>query len=85
MTSVDTIKEAADAKAWEELNRDDPHAKAAVELLTQAVQTLQTASELLSQAAAEVEHSPETHRIAALQCAAEILAIDVQMQARRLE
>jgi hypothetical protein len=83
MTDVDAIKEAADAKAWEELNKEDPHAKAAVDLLTKAAHALQQAEDFLNQAAAEVEGSPETHRIAALEEAAENLDADVWTQIRR--
>lgn len=80
---VDAIKEAADAMAWEELNEDDPHAKAAVDLLTKAAHALQQAEDFLQQAATEVEGSPETHRIAALEEAAENLDADVWTQIRR--
>lgn len=83
MTDVDAIKEAADAKAWEELNKEDPHAKAAVDLLTKAAQALQKAEDFLQQAAAEVEDSPETYRIASLEQSVEDLEIDVRKQAGR--
>ena len=81
---VDAIKEAADAKAWEELNKEDPHAKAAVDLLTKAAHALQQAEDFLQQAAAEVEDSPETYRIASLEQAVEDLEIDIKAQQRRL-
>jgi hypothetical protein len=80
---VDAIKEAADAMAWEELNEDDPHAKAAVDLLTKAAHALQQAEDFLQQAAAEVEDSPETYRIASLEGAVEELETLVRSQARR--
>ena len=80
---IDTIKEAADARAWEEMNKEDPHAKAAVDLLTKAAHALQQAEDYLQQAAAEVEDSPETYRIASLEEAVENLEIDVREQARR--
>lgn len=80
---VDAIKEAADARAWEELNEEDPHVKAAVCLLDKAVQALQEAEDFLYQAAAEVEDSPETYRIASLEESVEDLEIDVREQARR--
>lgn len=80
---VDAIKEAADAMAWEELNEEDPHAKAAVDLLTKAAHALQQAEDFLQQAAAEVENSPETYRIASLEQSVEDLEIDVREQARR--
>jgi hypothetical protein len=84
MTDVDAIKEAADAKAWEDMHEEDPHMKAAVDLLTKAERALQQAEDFLQQAAAEVEDSPETYRIAALEQAVEDLEIDVRAQARRL-
>ena len=80
---VDAIKEAADAMAWEELNEDDPHAKAAVDLLTKAAHALQQAEDYLQQAAAEVEDSPETYRIASLEGAVEDLETLVRSQERR--
>jgi hypothetical protein len=83
MTDVDAIKEAEDAKAWEELNKEDPHAKAAVDLLTKAAHALQQAEDFLQQAATEVEDSPETYRIASLEQSVEDLEIDVRKQAGR--
>jgi len=83
MTDIDAIKEAADARAWEELNEEDPHAKAAVDLLTKAAHALQQAEDFLQQAAAEVEDSPETYRLASLEEAVEDLEVDVREQARR--
>ena len=80
---VDTIKEAADARAWEELNEEDPHAKAAVDLLTKAAQALQEAEDFLYQAAAEVEDSPETCRIASLEDSVATLKSDVLTQVGR--
>jgi hypothetical protein len=80
---VDAIKEAADAMAWEELNEDDPHAKAAVDLLTKAAHALQQAEDFLQQAAAEVEDSPETYRIASLEDSVATLKSDVLMQVGR--
>lgn len=80
---VDTIKEAADARAWEELNEEDPHVQAAVCLLDKAVQALQEAEDFLYQAAAEVEDSPETYRIASLEDSVATLKSDVLMQVGR--
>jgi len=80
MTEVDAIKEAADARAWEELNKDDPDAKAAVDLLTKAVHALQQAEDYLRDAAKVVENSPETYRIESLENAAVDLAFDVKKQ-----
>lgn len=83
MVDVALVKEAEDARAWEELNKEDPHAKAAVDLLTKAAHALQQAEDFLQQAAAEVEDNPETYRIASLEQSVEDLEIDVREQARR--
>ena len=81
---LDAIKEAEDARAWEELNKEDPHAKAAVDLLTRAVQLLEQVESLVQDAAAEVEDSPETDRIASLNMTAEDLEVDIRMQIGRM-
>lgn len=80
---IDTIKEAEDARAWEELNEEDPRIQAAVDLLTKAAQALQDAEDFLYQAAAEVEDSPETYRIASLEESVGNLEADVMAQIRR--
>ena len=80
---VDMIKEAEDARAWEELNEEDPHVQAAVDLLTKAAHALQQAEDFLQQAAAEVEDSPETYRIASLEESVGNLEADVMAQIRR--
>jgi hypothetical protein len=80
---VDAIKEAADARAWEELNEEDPRVKAAIELLTKAAHALQQAQDFLWEASQQVENSPETYRIGALEQAAQELEFDVRAQIRR--
>lgn len=82
---LDAIKEAADARAWEELNKEDPHTKAAVDLLTMAVQLLERVESLVQDAAEAVEDVPETDRIASLNIDAEELEIAVRMQIRRMK
>lgn len=81
---LDAIKEAEDMRIWEELNKEDPNAKAAVEFLRQAVQALEEAESYLQSAAGLVEHTPETDRIASLNMSAEELEIDVRMQMKRM-
>jgi hypothetical protein len=83
MTDVDAIKEAEDAKVWEALNKDDPHVKAAVDLLNKARAALLNAESFLEDAAAEVAESPETYRIGSLAQSVEELEIAVTMQVRR--
>ena len=78
------IKEAADARAWEELNEEDPHAKAAVDLLTKVVQLLEQVESLVHDAAEAVEDTPETDRVASLNIDAEELEIAVRMQIERM-
>ena len=81
---LDAIKEAEDARAWEELNKEDPHAKAAVDLLTRAVQLLEQVESLVQEAAEAVEDTPETDRIASLNMTAEDLEVDIRMQIGRM-
>ena len=80
---LDAIKEAEDMRIWEELNKDDPNARA-VDLLNKAMKALEEAEGYLQEAAAEVEHTPETDRIASLNMSAEDLEIDVRMQIGRM-
>ena len=81
---LDAIKEAEDARIWEELNAEDPKAKQAVDLLNKAVTALWDAEVYLQEAAKLVEHTPETDRIASLNMDVENLEVDVRMQIRRM-
>ena len=80
---VDAIKEAADARAWEELNEEDPRVTAAIDSLKDAIAALQQAQDFLWKASQQVENSPETYRIGALEQAAQELEFDVRAQIRR--
>ena len=82
---LSAIKEAEDAKAWEDLNKEDPHAKAAVELLTMAAQLIEKVECLVRDAAEEVEDTPETDRVASLNIDAEELEVAVRMQIERMK
>lgn len=82
---LDAIKEAEDARIWEELNAEDPKAQQAVDLLNKAVKALEEAEKHLQEAAGLVEHTPETDRIASLNMSAEDLEIDVRMQVERMK
>lgn len=81
---LDAIKEAEDARAWEELNEEDPHAKTAVDLLTRAVQLLEQVESLVQEAAEAVKGTPATDRIASLNLTAEDLEVDIRMQIGRM-
>ena len=83
--TLDAIKEAEDARIWEELNKEDPKAQKAVRLLCDAVQMLERIEALIAQAAEAVEDTPETDRIASLNIDAEELEIAVRMQIERME
>ncbi len=84
MVDVALVKEAEDARAWEELNKDDPHAETAIAFLRQAALALGEAESYLQSAAEAVEDNPETDRIASLMQAVEDLTINVRSQIRRL-
>ena len=81
---LDAMKEAEDARIWEELNREDPQTKAAVEKLEMAIDLLERVEKLLQDAAEDVEDTPETDRVAALNMDAEQLEISVRVQAGRM-
>ena len=81
---LDAMKEAEDARIWEELNADDPRRDTAIAFLRQAVQALEEAESYLQSAAEAVEHTPETDRIASLNMTAEDLEVDIRMQIGRL-
>lgn len=82
---VDALKEAEDARIWEELNAEDPKAQKAVELLTKAVQLLEQVEHLVEQAAEAVEYTPESDRVASLNIDTEELEIAVRMQIERMK
>ena len=82
---LDAIKEAEDARIWEDLNKDDPKWTNAVEFLRQAVQALEEAESYLQSAAELIEASPETHRVASLNMSAEDLEVSVRMQIERMK
>lgn len=84
MVDVALVKEAEDARAWEELNKDDPNAETAIAFLRQAVLALGEAESYLQSAADAVEDTPETDRIASLNKTAVDLEVDIRMQIVRL-
>ena len=82
---VDAIKEAADAMAWEEFNREDPKAQAAVSILKVARSGVAQAVLLLCKAAEMVEDTPETHRIDSLANDLEDLGCAIGAQVERMK
>lgn len=84
MVDVALVKEAEDARAWEELNKDEPKREKAIEFLRKAVQALEEAESFLQSAAEAVEDIPETDRIASLYMTAEDFEVDIRMQIGRL-
>lgn len=84
MVDVALVKEAEDARAWEEQNREDPKCETAIAFLRQAVLELGEAESYLQSAAEAVEDNPETDRIVSLMQAVEDLTVNVRSQIRRL-
>ena len=82
---LDAIVEAANDKAWAELNREDPNAKAAVALCAQAIEAVEQACRLLDHAAELVEHTPETDRVQSLANDLEDYCCFIAAQAERME
>lgn len=82
---VDEIVEAEDAKAWEDLNAEDPHTQKAVELLKQATDMLEQVENLVTDAADAVGGTFETHRVASLNIDTGALLIALRMQIERME
>lgn len=83
--NVDAIKEAADAREWEELNKEDPRAQKAADLLTKAYKTLEQAQWYLKDAVSVLEYTPETFRVDSLADDAENLAFAVWQQIERMK
>lgn len=83
-TELDVLKTAEDMRIWEELNKDDPKARVAVEFLRQAVLALGEAESYLMSAAESVEGTPEYDRIVALANSVEDIEVDVRAQKGRM-
>ena len=81
---IGCLRERADERAWEELNKQDPHARAAADLCNKAKQFVMDAVGYLGKAAEEVEHLPETDMIAMFANELENLACDIGAQAKSL-
>ena len=82
---LDAMVEAASAREWEELNREDPRAQAAVAMLKEARKCVEQAVVLLGKAAETVEDTPETYRIQSLANDLEDYGCDIGAQAERMK
>ena len=82
---LDAIKQSMDARAWEELNRDDPKAQKALDLLNKAAKALDSVVDMLIEAAAQVDNTPHGCRITSLKDGVEEMGIAVQAQATLME
>lgn len=82
--TVDQIKEAEDARVWEELNSDDPKRRAAVDLLYKAIEKTRELQRILSDAADKMDGTPEADRIESLGLSANIIECDIMAQTGRL-
>ena len=83
--ALDAMVEAANARAWEELNRDDPKAAAAVQALRLAMDMVDKAVGVLCKAAEQVADTPETDRIQSLANDLEDLGCDIGAQVERMK
>ena len=82
---LDAMVEAANARAWEELNREDPKAQAAISILKVARAGVTQAVLLLCKAAEMVEDTPETYRIESLANELEDLGCEIGAQVERMK
>ena len=87
-TEVDNLKEAADAEAWEALNKAPEIDKAAqvraVALLNEGIRFLMQVESCIAEAATEIESTPDGHRIYSLQGDAEELENFLRLQVERM-
>jgi hypothetical protein len=82
---LDAIKEAEDARIWEELNKDDPKAHDAVRNLQAAIGLLDQAEALIAQAAEAVENTTHGDVIESYLSDLEFLETDLRLQIERMK
>jgi hypothetical protein len=82
--ALDAMVERANERVWEELNREDPKAKAAIALCNSALGCLTQAVALLGKAAETVECTPEEDRIISIANDLENLGCDITAQTKRM-
>jgi vacuolar-type H+-ATPase subunit E/Vma4 len=83
--TVDEIKEAADANAWEALNAIDPRAEKAREQIKQAVLMIEQAEKALQDAAEAVENTTHGDVIESYLSDLEFLETDLRLQIERMK
>jgi len=80
---VDGIKEADDARIWEDINECET-VQEAIDELHKAMTALADATVYLTRAARAVQYTPESYRILSLVTAADDLTVDVMKQTERM-
>ena len=81
---LDEIRAKEDAKAWHDLHKGDPQTVAAIDLCNRAKEEIDRVVDVLLQAAAEVDHTPETYRLSSLANDLEDLGVFVQQEVERM-
>lgn len=74
-----------DMNAWHKLNKEDPHAQRAAELLKGAIKNACEAWKALAKAADEITDTTEADKIVSLQMIAEDLECEIRKIARCFE
>jgi hypothetical protein len=82
---LDAIKDATYMATWEALNKDDPKAQKAVELLKLAIDLLERVEQVVADAAEAVENTPEQWRVESLNVDADELVSALRMQIERMK
>ena len=81
---LDAMQGAEDRRVWEALNKEDPNAQAAAELLKKAIKSLEEAESYLRESADKVDATPESLRIDSLERGVEDMEIAIRMQTERM-
>ena len=82
---LDAMIGTEDINAWHKLNKEDPHAQRAAELLNSAINSVCEAWKALSKAADEITDTTEADKIVSLQMIAEDLECEIRKIARCFE
>jgi hypothetical protein len=81
---VDAIKEADDARIWEERNTENPYTAEAVDLIAKAIALLEMAQDKLNDAANVLGFNPDAYRIESLSDDTGKLASSIRQQIERM-
>ena len=81
---VDAIKEADDARVWEERNAENPYTTEAVDLLKKAISLLETVQDKIADAANVLGFNPDAYRIESFGDDAGKLASGIKKQIERM-